>query len=251
MHSVDANSRYSRQVWIPRFGEICQRKLAGARVAVVGAGGVKSPLLLYLAAAGVGYIRIIDFDRVELSNLNRQILYSTDDIGALKAEVAATKLRAINPEIVMEPVVARIDAENFDEHLGGVDLVIEGGDSSPARKSFNKNALERGMSYIHASAQYNYAYVMTVVPRISGCFECLFSDLPDSHGGPVPILGTAAAVAGSVAASEAITMLCGRPATLNESIFFFDGWRNWATHLPNPRREDCAICVDRTKISME
>jgi molybdopterin/thiamine biosynthesis adenylyltransferase len=239
---LQSDTRYSRQIWIPRFGEVSQNALQRSSIVVIGAGGVKSPMLLYLAAAGVGRIKIIDFDTVELSNLNRQILYSMSDVGKFKAKIAAGRLHDLNPEIDVEGVVARLDEDNFDEHTRGVDLVVEGGDNSAGRKWFNENAVSRRLTFIHASAQFNYAYVMTVVPSVSACFECLFSDLPDSHGGPVPIIGTAAGVAGSVAASEAISILSGKGPTLDKSIFFFDGWTNSAMHLPNPGHPDCRVC---------
>lgn len=236
------SDRYSRQIWIPRFGKQSQDALRSSTLGVVGAGGVKSPLLLYLCAAGVGRIRIIDFDRVETSNLNRQILYGTSDVGAFKAEAAAARLRDLNPDIVIEPIVARLEETNFDELLGDCQLLVEGGDSGDARFRFNRCALARGKTYVHASAHYNYGYVMTVVPGSSACFECVFSDLPPTHGGAVPILGTAAAISGSVAASEIISILRGAGPTLDQQMFFFDGWTNWACHLPNPRSPECPAC---------
>lgn len=237
------NGRYSRQEWIPTIGDDGQRHLGDASVAVIGAGGVKSPLLLYLAAAGVGRLALIDDDRVELSNLNRQILYRTSDIGRLKVEAAADTLRDLNPDIEVSAVAAHAEPATFTELLGGYDLVFEGGNSAEERRSFNLWALRARQPYIHASAQYNYAYVQTVVPGSSACFECSFDDLPRSGQGPVPIVGPAAGVAGSVAASEAIGILIGRPPSLSTEIFFYDGWENWAMRLPNPRRSDCQACL--------
>jgi molybdopterin/thiamine biosynthesis adenylyltransferase len=239
------DSRYSRQEWIPTIGAEGQVLLSQSSVVVIGAGGVKSPLLLYLAAAGVGRITIIDDDRVELSNLNRQILYRTSDIGCFKAEAAAATLHDLNPSISVEPIVAHAGPDTFTTLLSGYDLVFEGGNSAEERRLFNSWAVHAGQRYIHASAQYNYAYVQTVVPGVSACFECSFDDLPQSHGGPVPIVGPAAGVAGSVAASEAIGMLVGLPPSLDSEIFFYDGWANWATRFPNPRRLTCSACQKR------
>jgi molybdopterin/thiamine biosynthesis adenylyltransferase len=238
-----SDGRYSRQEWIPTIGEAGQRHLASASVAIIGAGGVKSPLLLYLAAAGVGRLSIIDDDRVELSNLNRQILYRMSDIGRPKAEAAAETLRNLNPDIVVEAVTAHADPDTFASLLTGFDLVFEGGSSAEERRNFNLWALRARQRYIHASAQYNYAYVQTVVPGNSACFDCSFEDLPQSHQGPVPVIGPAAGVAGSVAASEAIGILLGRNPTLDTEIFFYDGWANWAMRLPNPPRRGCAACA--------
>lgn len=235
--------RYSRQEWIPAIGRKGQRELARSRVAIIGAGGVKSPILFYLAAAGVGSITIIDHDRIELSNLNRQILYRTADIGLPKASVAARTLAALNPEIVITPVVERAEPANFARLLAGHDLVYEGGDGAENRREFNAWAVAARQTYIHASAQFNYAYVMTVVPGASSCFECAFFDLPASHGGPVPVLGSATGVAGSVAASEGLALLLGMPPSLADEIFFYDGWENTATRIPSTPREDCRVCA--------
>ena len=237
-----SNGRYSRQEWIPRIGEAGQQNLTNSSVAIIGAGGVKSPLLLYLAAAGVGRICVIDDDQVELSNLNRQILYRTSDIGRFKAEAAAETLQNLNPDILIEPVVAHASPDTFDDLLTGYDLVFEGGSSAEERRNFNSWALRAGQRYIHASAQYNYAYVQTVVPGSTACFDCSFEDLPRSHQGPVPVIGPATGVAGSVAASEAIGILLGRTPTLDADIFFYDGWANWAMRLPNPRRANSHAC---------
>jgi adenylyltransferase/sulfurtransferase len=236
------DTRYSRQEWVPSFGKAGQEFLYRSSVAVIGAGGVKSPLLLYLTAAGVGRIVIIDHDRVELSNLNRQILYRTQDIGRFKAEAAAETLLNLNPDIQIEGIIERASPDTYPSLLAGHNLVFEGGESAQERRNFNRWALKENQIYIHASAQYNYAYVQTVVPYKSACFECSFSDIPDTHGGPVPVIGPATGVAGSVAASEALGLLVGRPPSLDDSLFFYDGRTNWATHLPNPRASDCPAC---------
>lgn len=251
MANIMDTGRYSRQTAVPNLGESGQDRLASSRVAVVGAGGVKSPLLFYLAAAGVGHIRIVDFDVVELSNLNRQILYDVLDIGKRKVDAAANRLRGLNPDIHIEPVFDRVGPHNFVDLLSGFDLVFEGGDGAQARKDFNQCAFEFRMTYVHASAQYNYAYVTTVEPGRSACFECFFEDLPQSHGGPVPIIGSAAGIAGSVAASEAISILSGNGPTLSGRAFFYDGWAGYSCQVPQVRRADCAVCgtaVDRVTL---
>lgn len=236
------NTRYNRQEAIPNFGVHGQKALQKSTVGIVGAGGVKSPILLYLAAAGVGKIKIIDFDRVELSNLNRQILYTQSDIGLYKSEAAATHLMELNPEIIVEPMVNRLTRDNFEQLFHDCDLVFEGGNSSTEREAFNRAALSSGKIYIHASAQFNYGYVFTVVPTVTPCFECVFDDLPRSHGGPVPIIGTATAIAGSIAASEAINILIGRGPQIINRILFFDGWLNQFIDIPTTQKVGCSGC---------
>lgn len=131
---------------MPQLGPTAQQRLAGARVVSIGAGGVKSPMLYYLAAAGVGHLTIIDFDRVELSNLNRQILYTETDIGRNKAEAARDRLRKLNSEITIDAIDARVDADNIDDLLSGYEIIIEGGDSLLGRLLCN------GLLHPHAYA---------------------------------------------------------------------------------------------------
>jgi adenylyltransferase/sulfurtransferase len=241
--------RYDRQEAIPDFGAHGQKLIRSSRVAVIGAGGVKSPLLFYLAAVGVGHLRIIDYDRVELSNLNRQILYTVGDIGRYKAEAAAKRLTELNPAILIEPVVTRLTSDNFSETLDGCDLVFEGGDSLGARLAFNREALVRRMIYIHASAQYNYAYVLTVVPFVSACMECVYGDLPVAGGGAVPVIGCATGVAGTVAACEAVNILTQRGPAFAGRMWQHEGWTGQTIITNIQRQPNCHACGDRFKLN--
>src|SRR5512139_2247822 len=186
-----ADTRYNRQELMPQVGPEGQSRLRGARVVSIGAGGVKSPMLYYLAAAGIGTLRIIDFDRVELSNLNRQILFTADDIGRNKATAARARLSRLNEEIAIEALAERVDRTNIAELTHDFDIVIEGGDSLAGRLLVNDHCLRTGVPMVHASAQYNYGYVLTVLPGRTACFRCAFPDLPKGHGGSVPVLGVA------------------------------------------------------------
>lgn len=236
------DTRYNRQEAIPTLGKKGQKKLQNSSVAIIGAGGVKSPLLYSLVGAGIGHIRIIDFDKVELSNLNRQVLYTVNDIGKYKAKAAKERLQKLNSEIKIEAIVDEVTPSNFESLVGSFDLVFEGGNSAQAREEFNRCALEHNKTYIHASAQYNYAYAVTVVPFETACFECIFDDLPRSHGGPVPVIGSATSISGSIAASEAINILSGQGAKLKNRILFFDGWLNEFVNIPVIRKEKCKAC---------
>lgn len=242
MDKVFQDTRYNRQILVPLFGENGQKILSTAKVVVIGAGGVKSSLLLSLAASGVGTIRIIDFDKVELSNLNRQILYQTDDIGEFKAIAAMKRLKHLNPDIEIEAIVDKVTSHNFDNLLSGFDLIFEGGDSGEARKEFNINCIKRNWSYIHASAQYNYSYIFPVVPKVTGCFECLFKDLPKSHKGPVPVIGTSTLMAGALAASEAISYLIYKKFPSAGKILMHDSWVNRTFLLEANKSTSCVCC---------
>jgi adenylyltransferase/sulfurtransferase len=236
------DTRYNRQMMVPLFGEKGQASLSSSSIVIVGAGGVKSSLLYSLVAAGVGRIRIIDFDKVELSNLNRQILYQESDIGEYKSVAAARRLSALNSEIEIEAVVDQVSSLNFDELLDGFDLIFEGGDSGEARKEFNINCVKRNWSYIHASAQFNYSYIISVIPKVTGCFDCVFRDLPVGHKGPVPVIGTATLMAGSLAASEAISYLVNGSFPSVGKILMHDGWVNRTVVLEGSRNNDCVVC---------
>lgn len=236
------DTRYNRQELVPQLGPEAQHLLGEARVAVIGAGGVKSPLLYYLVAAGVGTLRIVDFDSVELSNLNRQILFTESDIGRNKAEAARDRLLELNREIAIEALPDRLTETNANEILGGFDVVVEGGDSLATRLLVNCYCLDSATSMVHASAQYNYGYVLTVLPHRSACFECVFPDLPAGHGGSVPVFGVATGLAGVLGAAEVIKLLTGRGRLMIDGILTFSGFLSDFLFIPSPRRAECSAC---------
>jgi molybdopterin/thiamine biosynthesis adenylyltransferase len=236
------DSRYNRQELMPQIGPGGQRKIAGASVAVIGAGGVKSPLLLYLAALGVGRIGVIDFDHVELSNLNRQILFTTGDISRNKAEVAAERLRALNDEILVEVSTEKVEAHNIDRLLDGFDIVVEGGDSPEARLLVNSYCLWTGKPMVHPSAQYNYGYVLTVLPGRTACFDCVFPDLPPGRGGSVPVVGISTGLAGTLAAGEVLKLIVGHGRLIVDGFLTFSAFQADFQFIPVQRRDDCASC---------
>ncbi|MEP0706990.1 MAG: HesA/MoeB/ThiF family protein [Parvibaculum sp.] len=236
------DTRYNRQELVPQLGSEAQSKLGAGRVVVIGAGGVKSPLLYYLAAAGVGHIRIIDFDLVELSNLNRQILFCENDIGRNKAEAAYDRLIALNSEIEIEAISRRLDEGNALSFLEGFDVIVEGGDSSATRFLVNRCCLALDRPMVHASAQYNYGYVFTVVPHRTACFECIFPDLDRGHGGSVPVFGVATGIAGVLGAGEVIKILTKKGKPIVDGMLSFSGFLSDFLFIPSPRRPNCASC---------
>ncbi|SKF61530.1 molybdenum cofactor biosynthesis protein B [Mycobacteroides abscessus subsp. abscessus] len=238
------DTRYNRQELMPSIGQQGQARLAGARVVVIGAGGVKSPLLLYLAAAGVGNIRVIDFDNVELSNLNRQILFDTQSIGQNKAAAAEQRLLNLNPEIQVEAIDERIGPENIARVCGGYDIVIEGGDSTRGREVVNRYCVESGQVMVHASAQYGYGYVLTTLPGRTACFSCVFPDLPQGHGGSVPVYGISTGIAGCLGANEVLKILLNKGRLATNGILTFSTFQNDFQFVPSPRRVDCSVCGD-------
>ncbi len=230
---------------MPQLGPAAQQALGFARVASIGAGGVKSAMLYYLAAAGIGTIRIIDFDQVELSNLNRQILYTEADLGTNKAAAAARRLRQLNSDITVEPVETRIDEATIDALLDDVDIVIEGGDSHAGRLLCNAYCLRTGKPMVHASAQYGYGYVLTVLPGHTACFLCAFPDLPPGHGGTVPVLGVATGIAGSLGAGEVIKLVTGSGEPVVNGYLTFSVFQGRFDFIPAEQDPQCRACGGR------
>ncbi len=243
-----ADTRYNRQVVMPEWGMEGQDKLHRARVVSIGAGGVKSTLLMALVAAGVGRLRIIEHDHVELSNLNRQLLYGTDDIGVAKVQAARRRLVSLNPECDIEAIERRVDAASVHELLDGYDIVVEGGDSPAGRNMINEYCLARGVPFVHASAQFSYGYVCSVVPaRQTACFACYFPHDYEraEHTGPVPVNVLATSVAGTLGAAEVLKYLMGNVESmfLNRRLCFSSLLLSGEFVVEDtPRRPDCPVC---------
>ena len=236
------NTRYNRQELMPQLGPAAQQCLARARVVSIGAGGVKSAMLYYLAAAGVGHLTIIDFDHVELSNLNRQILYTESDIGRNKAEAARDCLTRLNSAITIDAINARVNKDNIDDLLGSYEIVIEGGDSLTGRLLCNSYCIRTLTPMVHASAQYGYGYVLTVLPGETACFQCAFPDLPAGHGGSVPVFGVATGVAGSLGAGEVIKLITGAGEAVTDGYLTFSVFSAQHDFIPAPRDPTCPAC---------
>lgn len=204
------DTRYNRQENMPEWGVERQAMVRKGSVVCIGAGGVKATLLMSLVAAGVGKLRIIEYDRIELSNLNRQLLFRTPDIGRKKGAVASRTLRSLNQEVEIEWVNEKVDGRNIWDLLSGFDFVVEGGNSPAGRNLVNVCCLESGQPFVHASAQFNYGYVFSVVPeQKTACFACFFSrdHTRTEHTGAVPVSVLSTSVAGSLGAAEVLKWL--------------------------------------------
>ncbi|MGH7727621.1 MAG: HesA/MoeB/ThiF family protein, partial [Vulcanimicrobiaceae bacterium] len=212
MNGSDALRRYSRHLLIPEIGLAGQERLAAARALVVGAGGLGVPVLQYLVAAGVGRIGICDDDVVELSNLQRQVLYDSGDLGKKKAAVAAEHLRAQNPQVALDPLALRFDAGNARELVRLYDLVIDATDSFEARYLINDAARLEGKPDIYA-AIFRFEGQVSVFDQGGPCYRCLFPAPPPP--GSVPscaeggVLGVLAGLVGTLQANEALKVLLG------------------------------------------
>lgn len=222
---VFKNTRYNRQEQMPEWGVEKQEMLQRAKVVVIGAGGVKSTLLMSLAAAGIGKLRIIEFDRVELSNLNRQILYRTSNVGERKVVASVRTLSDLNPEISIEPVNEKVTKDNIADLCEAFDFVVEGGESPAGRNLVNEYCLSSSKPFVHASAQFGYGYVFSVIPAMkTACFACFFPNdhTREEHTGPVPVNILATSVAGSLGAAEVLKWFMGhhKSMMINKRLCF-------------------------------
>lgn len=233
--------RYDRQLRIENFGLEAQEKLKKARVAVVGLGGLGCLSALYLALAGVGELLLIDKDRVELSNLNRQALHWQADLSRPKAESAAEKIREANPHVRVRPLEAEVNEENALEILREADLVVDGLDNWRTRFAVNDACVELGIPFVHAGVKSFYGQVMTIVPGRGPCLRCIIKASPPEEPS-VPVLGATAAVLASIEALEAIKVLTGLGEPLIGRLLVFDGLRMRFEELMVQRNPRCPVC---------
>jgi molybdopterin/thiamine biosynthesis adenylyltransferase len=232
--------RYDRQIMIQEIGEKGQEKLKQAKVVVAGAGGLGSPISIYLAAAGVGHIRIIDHDRVELSNLNRQVLHWDDDIGKKKVDSAKEKLSKLNPTVKIEAIGVSIEEENVLDMIDGFDAIVDAMDNLPTRYILNKAAIEKRVPFFHGAVSGLEGRAMTIIPGKSACLRCLYR-------GPVPrekfpVIGVAPAMIATIQVTEVVKYITGMGELLTNTLFIYDGMNmdfNKFVIKPNP---DCDHC---------
>jgi adenylyltransferase/sulfurtransferase len=245
--SDDELERYARHLVLPEFGGRGQASLARARVAVVGAGGLGSPCLLYLAAAGVGRLTIIDDDAVALSNLQRQVLFETADAGEMKAERAASHLHALNPHVETVTVPLRLDADNVDALLAGHDLIIDGCDSFTTRVLVADSALAAGVPLVSGAVgpfDGQVAVFKGHDPALP-CYRCFVGspeDQPERNCAAVGVLGVLTGVIGSLMAMEAIRELSGFSPSSAGRITLFDAMAGRFRTLSLPKDPACPAC---------
>ena len=247
----DFHERYSRHLLLPQVGARGQRRLEAASVLVLGAGGLGSPAAFYLAAAGVGHLRLVDDDAVERSNLQRQILHADADVGMAKVDSAEVRLSALNPRVRIEGVCERLDADNVERLLDGIDVVIDGADNFPARYLLNDACVKLGIPLVYGAIHRFEGQVgLCDAGRWRGqapCYRCLFPEPPPPEAAPncaeAGVLGVLPGVIGTLQATEAIKLLLGIGEPLRGRLLHFDalGMRFRETRLaPDP---DCPVCA--------
>lgn len=239
--------RYSRQLLMDEWGGGAQDRLKGARAIVVGAGALGSPVAQYLAAAGVGQLGIVDGDAVELSNLHRQPLHFTPDVGSSKAETAAAKLGLLNPEVVVEPYPATVSELNAEAMLMGADVVVDCTDSFESRYTINDACCALEVDLVEAGVVAFEGLVLSIRPGQSACYRCAFPELPPAETRrscrDAGVLGAMAGIVGSIQALEALKLLSGVGEPLLDRILQLDGYGMGQTLIATQRRDGCPACA--------
>ena len=250
--SADERRRYARQLLLPEIGEAGQRRLRNGRVLVVGAGGLGSPAAMYLAAAGVGAIGLVDFDEVDETNLQRQILYATRDVGRPKLEAAAERLRGMNPHVEVASHDGRFDEANAASLVEAYDVVVDGTDNFPARYLVNDACvLGRTPNVFGSVARFDGQAAVFAAPG-GPCYRCLHPEPPPpglipscAEGG---VLGVLPGIVGTIQAAEAIKLLAGIGEPLVGRLLLFDALRMSFRRITLPRDPGCPVCGDAPAI---
>lgn len=240
MLTAGERERYDRQIMIEQIGPEGQEKLKRSRIAVAGVGGLGSPIALYLAAAGIGTIRLIDHDRVTLSNLNRQILHWEEDLGEMKVRSAEKKLRKLNPWVEIEPMEETITETNVSDLLEGCDGVVDAMDNLPTRYLLNRCAIQKNIPFFHGAVRGFEGRAMTILPRETACLRCMYrGPIPEEK---FPVIGVTPAVIGSIQATEVIKYLLGIRPLLTNRLLLYDGLETVFTEFTIHRNPECDHC---------
>ncbi|MEW6375472.1 MAG: HesA/MoeB/ThiF family protein [Thermodesulfobacteriota bacterium] len=240
MLTPSERERYDRQIMIGEIGQEGQGKLKRSRVAIAGAGGLGSPIAIYLTAAGIGRIRVIDHDEVTLSNLNRQILHWEEDIGRKKVDSARTKLRNLNRAVEIEAIAETITECNVSQFVDGCDVIVDAMDNLPTRYILNRCAIRKNIPFFHGAVNGFEGRVMTILPGETACLKCM-------DRGPVPqekfpVIGVTPAVIGSIQATEVIKYLVGIGKLLTNRLLIYDGLKVAFSEFKVNKNPNCDHC---------
>jgi len=236
---------YSRQIVMIDMGYNAQLKLKGSKVCLVGVGGLGSPASMQLAAMGAGFLRIVDRDFVELTNLHRQHLYGVDDVGVPKVEAAAKRLRRLNPYITVEPLPLSVNETNAEDLVKGMDVVVDGLDSMVARYAINRACIKLGVPYVFGAAITTNGNVSTIVPGETACLECFYGGLDDKKLPKCGVVGVHPSLVNIIASlevSEAIKILTGRQPRLANKLLHFDLDAIEFNEINLQKVESCPVC---------
>lgn len=252
--SKEQLERYTRHILLKEIGEEGQKKLSEARVLIIGAGGLGSPAALYLAAAGVGTIGIADADVVDLSNLQRQVIHTTDDLGKKKVDSAKETITAINPDITVYTYTEFVDRNNIIDLIRDYDFVLDCTDNFETKYLINDACVMAKKPFSHAGVFQFEGQVTTVIPGEGPCYRCIYKNPPLKGAAPntkeVGIVGTVPGIAGCLQATEAIKYITGAGELLVGSLLVFDALSMEFHKIEiGNRREDCEVCSDHPTIT--
>jgi molybdopterin/thiamine biosynthesis adenylyltransferase len=245
--------RYSRHIILPEVGGKGQKKLLRSKVFLVGAGGLGCPVGLYLAAAGIGTIGIIDNDTVELSNLQRQIAHSTQTLGKLKIESAKATFEALNPDVNVIGIKERINKDNVLDLIKDYDIVVDGSDNFPTRYLMNDACVMLKKPLVSGAILRFEGQVTTIVPGDGHCYRCLFEQMPPA--GLVPscqeagVIGAIPGVVGSLQAIEVFKLILGKGDILKNMLLIYDALKTTFRRVKVPKNPDCPVCGDHPTIT--
>jgi sulfur-carrier protein adenylyltransferase/sulfurtransferase len=247
--SKEQKDRYSRHLLIPEVGTEGQAKLLESKVLLIGAGGLGSPAALYLAAAGVGTIGIIDFDVVDASNLQRQIIHTTDRVGTKKVESARTSINALNPDVKVVAHEEMLVADNVARIIDGYDVILDGTDTFETRYILNDAAVAANIPVVHASVFRFEGQLTTFIPYQGPCYRCLYPTPPPPELAPgcsvAGVLGVVPGIMGLLQANEVLKVLLDLGETLSGRLLLFDALDTSFTELRLRRDPDCPACSDK------
>jgi molybdopterin/thiamine biosynthesis adenylyltransferase/rhodanese-related sulfurtransferase len=245
--------RYSRHLLLPEVGEVGQSKLLRARVLLLGAGGLGSPAALYLAAAGVGTLGLVDADVVDASNLQRQILHATSRVGELKVDSAEKAIRDLNPDVKVIKFAERVDSSNVERIFKDFDVIVDGCDNFPTRYLVNDASVFMDKPVVHGSIFRFDGQVTTFVPKKGPCYRCLYPEPPPPHLAPscqeAGVLGILPGVVGVIQATEAIKLVLGVGNPLVGRLLTYDSLRMKFGELKLRRDKTCPVCGDNPTIT--
>lgn len=244
--------RYSRHIILKEVGAKGQKKLLNSKVLIIGAGGLGSPAALYLAAAGVGHIGIVDADEVDLSNLQRQVIHSTADIGKAKVKSAKESMVAINPDVEVTTYRMFVDASNVRELIREYDFIIDGTDNFPAKFLINDACVLEKKPFSHAGIIRFQGQLMTYVPGEGPCYRCVFKNPPPKDAVPTckqaGVIGAMAGTIGTLQAMEAIKYIIGKGELLTGKLLTYDALKMDFRKINFKRDCNCAVCGDNPTI---
>ena len=253
--SKEQQQRYSRHLLIPEVGTKGQARLLESRVLLIGAGGLGSPAALYLAAAGVGTIGIVDFDVVDVSNLQRQVLHSTDRVGQKKVDSARKTIAALNPDVTVEAHEEMLVGDNVERIIKGYDVILDGTDTFETRYLLNDAAVAAGIPVVHASVFRFEGQLTTFIPYEGPCYRCLYPTPPPPELAPgcsvAGVLGVVPGIMGLLQANEVLKVLLGVGTTLAGRLLIFDALEAEFTELKLRRDPTCPVCSDEARAARD